>query len=62
MSVINPMSKIEIGAVVRKGTNIYEVVDINNKYIQPLYILEETSSHEQIEEKYARFTWVHLDS
>jgi hypothetical protein len=50
MSVINPMSDIEIGAVIRKGTSIYEVVDIDNKYIQPLYILEETSNHEQIEE------------
>lgn len=48
MSVINFTSKIGIGAVIRKGSNIYKVVDIDNNYIQPRYVLEETSTHDQI--------------
>jgi len=46
---IKVTDELQIGEIINKDGIVYEVIDINKKYIHPVYTIEDTKTNEKKE-------------
>ena len=44
---IQGTSELRVGQYIKKDDSVYEIVDINNEYVQSNFILEDINTHEK---------------